>query len=333
MFTVRIFLALSLIGAFWMLLATTHRANRSSAAAVAFCSPVALYSVLSGMETAVSFALIAGLLWLLFDERGSRVAWVAAPVVAFVAWLARPDTVLLTLPPLLVGRWIRARQPPLRELLCFAVLVAVTLGCFKLYFGSALPLPFYAKQLLVSPYDAHFIQVSSEVQKLRFGIFLVVALPLALLGTLRPDRENVTLLGSALLFELYHLMTTIEVMGMQGRFYAPALPLLSIAAARAGEVAPRRRTVVALLSAYFASFALLAIGGRLPVESTWRLDGVPLPYYFATATGLRAAARGGAQLRGDERRARGGRGHAAHAGVQGAHAAQPGAGGAGVRME
>ena len=163
--------------------------------------------------------------------------------------------------------------------------MAVTLGCFKLYYGTALPLPFYAKQLLISPYDAHFIQVSNEVQKLRFGIFLIVALPLALFGALRLDRENVTLLGSALLFELYHLLTTIEVMGMQGRFYAPALPLLVIAAARAGEVSPRPRAVLALLSTYFACFALLAVGGRLPLESGWRLEHVPLPHYFATATG------------------------------------------------
>jgi hypothetical protein len=285
MFTVRVLLALSLIGAFWILLAIAQRASRSSAAAVALCSPVALYSVLSGMETAVSFALLAGLLWLLFDERGQRISWVAAPIVGFLAWLARPDTLLLTLLPLLVSRWIRAREPPLRELLCFGGLVAVTLGCFKLYYGTALPLPFYAKQLLVSPYDAHFIQVSNEVQKLRFGIFLIVALPLALFGTLRLDRENVTLLGSALLFELYHLLTTIEVMGMQGRFYAPALPLLVIAAARAGEVSPRPRAVLALLSTYFACFALLALGGHLPLESGWWLEQVPLPHYFATATG------------------------------------------------
>jgi len=285
MFTVRVFLALSLIGAFWTLLAITHRAHRSSAATVAFCSPVALYSVLSGMETAVTFALLAALLWLLFDERGQRVSWVAAPVVAFLAWLARPDTLLLTVPPLLVNRWARARQPPLREFLGLAALVALTLACFKLYYGTALPLPFYAKQLLVSSYDAHFIHVSNEVQKLRFGIFLVVALPLALVGTLRLDRQNVTLIGSAAVFELYHFATTIEVMGMQGRFYAPALPLLVVAAARAEAVSPRRGTAVALLSIYSACFGLLAIGGHLPVESGGWLERVPLPYYFATGVG------------------------------------------------
>jgi hypothetical protein len=285
MFSVRVLLALSLVGAFWILLAIAHRASRSSAAAVAFCSPVALYSVLSGMETAICFALLAGLLWLLFDQRGQRVSWVAAPILSFLAWLARPDTVLLTLPPLLVSRWVQAHRAPLRELLCLGALVTLTLGCFKLYYGTALPLPFYAKQLLVSPYDAHFIQVSNEVQKLRFGISLVVALPLAFVGALRLDRENLTLLGSALLFDLYHLMTTIEVMGMQGRFYAPALPLLVIAAARAGAVSPRPSGVLALLLGYFACFGLLVVGGRLPLESGWRLDQVPLPHYFATATG------------------------------------------------
>jgi hypothetical protein len=283
MLAMRLLLAALLVTAFAILLATTRRFDRGVAAAVAFCSPVALHSATSGMETALCFALLAGLLWLLLDERGRNRHWGWAPLLVFLIWLTRPDATLLALPPLIFVRWSERGRPPLRELALVGAAIGFSLGVFKLYYGTALPLPFYAKQLLLSPYDAHFLELSAQVQRLRFGGFLLVALPLALVALLRRDRTNLALLGAVLVFEAYHLATTIEVMGMHGRFYAPALPLLALAAARGADaLSPRSALLFAAI--YGGTFAALATASWLPTARSG-LDGVHLAYHGVSALG------------------------------------------------
>src|SRR5690606_19830010 len=103
---------------------------------------------------------------------------------------------------------------------------------FERYYGTALPLPFYAKQRLLSPYDPHFLAISAGVRRIRVGHFLFVAVPLCAAALGRRDRTNLLLLGVSALFVAYHYFATVEVMGMFGRFYAPCLPLLALASAR-----------------------------------------------------------------------------------------------------
>jgi hypothetical protein len=257
LFSVRVVLALLLLLGFVASLATSLRRRSVVAPALGFCSPVMLFSVLSGMETALAFALLAVFCAVVDPEVDAQRPWCLAPLLVFGIWLAWPDAALLA-GPLLVGlRWLAQRRPPLRELALLAVLIGVSLLAFRLYYGTALPLPFYAKQRAFSPYDAHFIALSDRMRRLRFSVFLWAALPLGLLGLARRDRVNAILLGACGLFELYHLATTVDVMGMSGRFFAPALPVLVFAAARGERAAWSRRRALACAGLYACTVLLL----------------------------------------------------------------------------
>jgi hypothetical protein len=193
----------------------------------------------------------------------------------------RPDALPLLSIPLL------AAKRPLRAILVLAAGIALSLLVFELYYGTALPLPFYAKQLGLSPYDESFIAISRAALRLHVALFALTALPLALLGLLRRDRQNLVLLGAALAFFAYHALATIDVMGMHGRFFAPALPVLALAAARGAETAPPARLRRGLLLAWALLLGALAAADWLPPFSD-HFEGVPLPYYLAAglAAGL-----------------------------------------------
>src|SRR5262249_29366997 len=155
--------------------------------------------------------------------------------------------------------------------------LALLLLLFRLAYGTALPLPFYAKQAAFSPYDTRFIELSREIRKVRFGVFMAFAAPLLGLGLAKRDRTNFVLLGSALLYIAYHYFFTIEVMGMHGRFYAPSMPILAFAAARGvAELARRGARVpsLALAFGYVALFALLWTTEWLSKDKGYALDRV-----------------------------------------------------------
>lgn len=231
MMVMRLLAIVCLAGAFAVMMRLTRGFDHGLSAAAAFVSPVMLYPVLSGMETALAFVLIAAVLALTFGEPEQKLHWTLLPALAALVYLARPDALLLVVPPLLVERWARTRKLPVREIALLTAMLGSFLLIFRLYYGTALPLPFYAKQLAFSPYDAHFIRVSADV-RVRFGLFAAFAFPLLVWALYARDRVNTVLIASALAFILYHYMFTIDVMGMHGRFYAPALPVLVLAAAR-----------------------------------------------------------------------------------------------------
>lgn len=189
----RVLLAAALFAGLAVMLGCARRYGARNAALLAFCSPVALFCVLSGMETALVFALLALFLSALELERH----WAIAPGLCVVLWLARPDTLLLTLP-----LWWLASRPDrsrwLRGGLLIGGGIAAGLLVFRLGYGSALPLPFYAKQRAYSPYDPQFLELSRSSAAQRFGVFVWAAAPLALLALARRDGWNVALLGSAL---------------------------------------------------------------------------------------------------------------------------------------
>ncbi|HEV8246640.1 MAG TPA: hypothetical protein VGP93_12770 [Polyangiaceae bacterium] len=283
-FATRLVLSLCLLAAFALTLSTSYGRDRGLAATLACCSPLLLFSVDSGMETALALALIALCIWLLYGEIGQQRHWALAPVVVLLAWLTRPDVVLLLVPPLLTRRWALRGRAPVREVLLLALGFGAFLLFFKLYYGTALPLAFYAKERAFSPYDATFVQASTIAQHWHWGLFASVALPLVLVALERRDRTNLTLLGAALLFVAYHAGTTIDVMGMHGRFYAPASLLLVLAAARAGS----QRSKPALMAlSYLLIMAALALVNFLPGAQSG-FERVPLPYYAASGLGALA---------------------------------------------
>jgi hypothetical protein len=267
LFAVRLLLAFTLLCAFTLSLRTGLRRGSVVAPALGFCSPVILFSVLSGMETAVAFALLALFCDVIDPEQDSEPHWLIGPLLVVAVWLTRPDAILLA-GSILVGlNWLQRRRFPAREVLVIVCLVAVFLVTFRLYYGTALPLPFYAKQRAFSPYDAHFIELSDQMLRVRFSVFAWAALPLFLLAMSRVDAVNLILVAAVGLFETYHLCTTIDVMGMQGRFYAPALPILIFAASRAEQLAWSARRAAWLGGLNLLGVGLLVAVDKLPTGS------------------------------------------------------------------
>ena len=261
----------ALVGTFALLRRITWSLDQGLCTALLLVAPAAMFTTLSGMETALSLLVIALTLWLLLAEHARTLPWWSAPVALFCVYLVRPDALLLVLGPMLVTRFLPHKRLPLRELGLLAVLFALLLIACRLYFGTALPLPFYAKQASLSPYDAAFIAGSRTLGLKRFAVYACFAAPGLILALLRRDALNLTLVGSVLAHALYHLLFTVDIMGMHGRFYVPALPVLAVAGAR-GLVALHghpRRVAVALAIA-LASLALPLVALLLHVLLPYR---------------------------------------------------------------
>jgi hypothetical protein len=207
------------------------------------------------------------------------------PLALGVLYLTRPDALLLALGIVVIVRWLPEPKRGLSEALVLALLLGASLLVFEHYYGTPLPLPFYAKHVAFSPYDPHFIRVSNEARTIRFGLFLAFAFPLGLLALRSRDRENLALIGSVLLFCGYHYFATIDVMGMHGRFYAPALPVLALASARGIANAGERSKLSGLEDALAAGafIGLLAFTELLPKTTGFHLESLGTVFYVFVA--------------------------------------------------
>ena len=183
MIATRLFLVLCLIAAHALLLRITARADRGACATYAFCSPVITFAALSGMETAFALLLLAAFLWAVYAAADS-LHWTVAPLLVLLVYVTRPDAALLAAPVLLVERTRRNGRVPVRDLLLLGAGMVTLLSAFRLAYGTALPLPFYAKSAAFSPYDAHFREISAHAGAIRAGLFAAIALPLVGLGSL-----------------------------------------------------------------------------------------------------------------------------------------------------
>jgi hypothetical protein len=263
-----------LVAAFSILLGLTARHDKGASATFALCSAVLLFPSITGMETAL--AILASALVLRSRESAS---WLARPVALTFLYVTRPDAALLGL-VVLAERWWSTKA--WREVaLAVLGLAAVLLLC-KLYYGTALPLPFYAKQKAFTPYDAEFLRLSAEIGLQRFAAFALVAAPLFLRASFLRDRRNLELLGATFAFVAYHLASTVDVMGMQGRFYAPCLPLLVLASARAREASARRAFAAA--SAFVSLFVIVRLAAPLLFDRSGS-DAIPVVLQATTLIG------------------------------------------------
>jgi hypothetical protein len=221
---------------------------------VGMLSPIALATVLSGMETATTLAL--GAVLLSAPRSGA--------LVTVLLYLARPDTLLLSVPTLLIRRqW--------RSLAVAGVALACVLGGMSWAYGSALPLSFSLKTGLSGLYDAHFLELSAAAGRKHLLFWVGLSAPVLVLG--RRSRWMVPVV----LFASFHGLVSIDVMGMHGRFYAPCLPWVVAAAAERWSVdgqPARTRTGGVLWLAWAGCLGLAVAKDWLPGSSGWSIGQV-----------------------------------------------------------
>jgi hypothetical protein len=90
--------------------------------------------------------------------------------------------------------------------------------------------------------------------------FLAFVAPFLWVAGRRSSRRGLPMLVAALVFILYHLTTTQEIMGYRARFYLPAVIPLALAAAAEWDALAARRTKLQTLLFLTAAGAAIAAG-------------------------------------------------------------------------
>lgn len=205
------------------------------------------YHLRSGMDTMLSALGNAVLIWLTLRlvarPKAGRLAAVVA--AAYMTYLARPDNgIYATLFPflsiLLLGSGsgrekVSSFPSRLKLLVTFTVsmvaLLAVDLLVKRWIFGTALPLPFYAKQ---QGAYANYMGTGYWNAVGLMRTFFWTAMPFICVILLFMQRRDWRMLAAffvpvGLTFGYY--FTVNQIMGWEARFYYPSLPFFVVAAA------------------------------------------------------------------------------------------------------
>jgi hypothetical protein len=207
-----------------------------------FCAPTLLLLVGSGMETELALFTLAVALLVIELARAGRLSARTEPAL-FVAsqvllYLARPDLLLVTVPAALgLVAW-RERPLRLRRALILALAtgaaLALLLGVLRAYYGAALPLSWFVKNRLLTPYDAAYTRLDLRGTRRQFFTWLMVALPFLFVAlSQRPSARVWQLLTAAFALVVYHVLFTLGIMGYHARFLMPALVPVLLAASLA----------------------------------------------------------------------------------------------------
>ncbi len=290
-FGVRLVLSAALVGAAAVMirLAGRYGTHGHAAPVLLLCSPVVLFTIPSGMETALAIFAIASFLLLLRSERALTGAGrLMVPGGMVVVYLLRPDAVVLVGLAWAWDRLVIRRVFPWQEAGAFVLLLAVVLLAMNAYYGTALPLSFYLKSGSLSVYSESFIEISREGKVRNIALFFTTVLPILYVALQRPDRRNIGLLLAGGAFVAYHYASTVEVMGMYARFYAPAIPVLAAAALPAfGAFCSRRRLPVHVV--FFVAYTLFVVflvrRDALPDDTLWIIERLPPELYVGYGLG------------------------------------------------
>jgi hypothetical protein len=255
-------------------------------------APPLILAVGTGMDTCTVILAVAFALYSLLSPRFGGNARIAV-LANILVYLSRPDAVLLSFGVALgvfAGLPERRWQRMFQFLVFTAAGIAVLTVIFHFYYGTGLPLATRLKVSPVSLYDRDYLALGALNKRLNIYMTALVAAPLIFIAALRLDRLNVALTTSALAFVGFHAATTNEIMGYHARFYAPALPLLIVAAARAvgPHMSTGRRIVIvaATTSAAFATF-LAFRSGRIESSSHHdMLEHISASWYLPFYSGL-----------------------------------------------
>ncbi len=191
-------------------------------------------SLTNGMETMLAFLLLS--VFVLAVQRVLAAPRITRAVaVAVLGWLiilTRPEALLCVVAfPVCWWALVQRRQGTRRLIGMLAVLaglLAATLLWTRLYFGTALPLPVYAKWL--RGYAGYRLYLNPFAYSLYF--LNMAALPCLVLACLARQTHLRWILAFLLplLLQCAYLFTVLQIMGWGGRYYVPYLPLLFVPA-------------------------------------------------------------------------------------------------------
>lgn len=248
----------------------------------------------TGMDT--TFALAIEALFLVAVARPQRRATTARAALFGVfggaLYSVRPDLLIfpaaVLLAEFLAADAGGARRRAFVAGAIAAATVALQLCAAQLYFGSALPLPFYAKavQAFEPSFGAKYDRRAAEELTafvLHHAPLIVLALSPLLGGWRRLRRAfsaaDLALLLAIVAFGVWYRGFVVQVMHMGQRFYYPALPPLVLLAARAAAswlreppcaLPPRRvARLAALLAAIFTIGLVHAADGGIYHFAEW----------------------------------------------------------------
>ena len=229
----------------------------------------------SGMDTMFALAYLTAYILLAKGCERSPSAGRAVCVGLWggLAYFARPDLMLYSaavpIAMAILGPGAARRR---LALLIGAVSLAVLgaeMALARLYFGTPLPLPFYAKTLNI--YCGHLRQFYGPVPLREFSSFVLnywFLIALAAAGLVARRRAlpavDCGLAAATVLFVAYYLGWAVQIMGFASRFYYPTVPALVFLAAQgvaalARAAAPSIRVRIAAVPRALYWFAALLL--------------------------------------------------------------------------
>ena len=216
----------SYLRSFWIVLATV---------ALPLClNGYFLMDLANGMETMLAMfcnALFVGAVWVFLKNPRPRQALVLA-FLAFAAYLSRPESALCTaITVLLAGIYLRRRKPVPAVAAYFAgfalMVAAALLGCAR-YFGTPVPLGFYAK--LSHAYAGYLIYWCWPCYVCVFLGMCTIYLVLLGLFASRDQIKVLFVFIVPVICTFAYLATVNQIMGSAARYYLPYLPYLIVPA-------------------------------------------------------------------------------------------------------
>jgi hypothetical protein len=264
-------------------------------AVIGLSLPLVLELATTGLETVVAIAVVGLAIGRVLELDSGTAQPGAAAIAGVLVYWTRPDAVLIVIVLLAAlsgsaflsadqlsgARAAWSSEPVRRGLRAVWLLaggLALSLVAFRLYYGTALPLPFYIKTQGISVQSASHLAVFANEKTKNALQAVVFGLPFVFVALHERTRVNLSLLASGFALAAYHYVATIETMGHLSRFYVPALVPVWLAAMRAYPVFLQRRRLAWVfvgIAFYVAMFAWLA---RL--DARHRIDLVLDPSWF-----------------------------------------------------
>lgn len=184
----------------------------------------------SGMDT--TFTLFALILWI-----GSMYVsgkWYVWAMGGALVYLVRPDAMIFVAATLLMYGITRVSHSQIvKSIIVICLSLATLMSIATIYFGTPLPLPFFAKSTPIygTEFYGYYTNTSSGyfVNFVLSYPYLFLIIFLSLIQNFREwNWQDKGLLLGMILFCVYHVLFVVPIMGFHQRFFYPCLPILLI---------------------------------------------------------------------------------------------------------